>query len=135
MLQIRFHRNWAWGPALLIAGSGDDLAVVEAFFKRWNGEEVELVSFLSSRTTVLRQGIDTLTVRRAEQEEFAIRRGAGIWSLTTKSPQRIASLIAKLLELNASGHQYLNTEVSNIEIVCAKDEYPTPISKGSDTSP
>lgn len=133
MLQIRYHENFLYGrPALLFAGSIDDLHNLELFFDSWRGEKVDLIATAKRQHEIYTLGVKKLFIEVDQKKTNSIFGidGSDMYLLLSKEDKtKIAGLIEGLKVSNRPGHQYLHSKEQMIQVIFSKDEYTLPASR------
>ncbi|HET7396571.1 MAG TPA: hypothetical protein VFK12_09035 [Gammaproteobacteria bacterium] len=127
MLQIGYYKNFKGDqPTLLFAGSASDVLKLMVFFRDWDGEKTDLLKYFENGSIIEVNKIQNIIIERGvhgrtnvTSDDFSLT-----WSITKKDQDRIMGLLEGLVESNKPSHQYLNDGLSNIQIICSKDEYP-----------
>ncbi len=89
-LQVRYHPNFKGQDTLLFAGSQDDIDLLRSFFFGWNGDELDLIAYLETRSKVNLFSISALCLRRdTKRDSFVWSRDRGTWLISEAYQQQI----------------------------------------------
>ena len=134
-LQVRYHPNFKGQDTLLFAGSQGDIDLLRSFFFGWNGDELDLIAYLQTRSKVNLFSISALCLLRGtKRDSFVWSRDRGTWLISKAYQQQIIDLLDGLLAAHTKGHQYLEPGSARVQVMVSKDEdYPLPSAENSGT--
>jgi hypothetical protein len=127
VLHISYYDMFKWAPTLLVSGSKLEIASLRDVLAEWHGETISLAGILRLRTTLHMQGITDLILESAPSERMessaVLERDKAVWRLSTFDQDRIVGLLEGLCRGKDTGHQYLESNTSPIQILCSTGEY------------